>query len=143
MMYLQNIKVVQMVEPTAVATNADTSGAVDCYGFAEAAIAVMPTGTTNLPTTMKLQESAITDATGYADITGFIGGTSDSFVFTALTSNAPNVALANLDLRRRKRYIRVVLRAATATQTITAVAVLGKAKSSTLARAGMKATAAG
>lgn len=138
MMPLQNTRTVHMVEPTAVATNSDTTGAVDTLGFEEAAINIMLTGTTNLPTTMKLQESDITDATGYADITGFVGGTNDTFDFTALTSNAPNVARANLDLRKRKRYLRAVLRAATATQMSTVVAVLGKAKDSTIARSGMK-----
>lgn len=138
MMPLQNCRVVHMLEPTAVATNSDSTGAVDTLGFESAAIAVMLSGTTNLPTTMKLQESDITDATGYADITGAVGGTNDSFVFTAVTSNAPNVAVVNLDLRKRKRYIRAVLRAATATQTSTVVAVLGKAADSTVARSGMK-----
>jgi hypothetical protein len=139
MMPLQNCRIVHMLEPAAVATNSDSTGVVDTLGFEEASIAVMLTGTTNLPTTMKLQESDITDATGYADIVGAVGGTNDGFVFSALTSNAPNVAVANLDLRKRKRYIRAVLRAATATQTSTVVAVLGKAKDSTVARGGMKA----
>lgn len=75
----------------------------------------------NKPQTLKLQHSDITDATGYSDISGTVGGT-DFTIPNADTAN-PNLYKFNVNLQGKKRYIKVAYAAAT-TQTVFAVANL-------------------
>lgn len=75
----------------------------------------------NKPTVLKLQHSDITDATGYSDISGTVGGT-DFTIPNADTSN-PNLYKFNVSLQGKKRYIKAVISPAT-TQTVFAVANL-------------------
>lgn len=143
MMPLQNTRSASVLLSTAPATNADATGSVDTLGFHEAAIVVQlgpqaATGsTTSVPTTLKLQESDDDVASNYADITGFKGGTNDSFKVTAISlgTDAALILRANLDLRKRKRFLRAFFRPQTLTQPIAVTAVLGKAGDSTKARA--------
>jgi hypothetical protein len=75
----------------------------------------------NKPQTLKLQHSDTTNATDFADIAGFVGGT-DFTVPNADTSN-PNLYKFNVNLQGRKRYIRAQYSPRT-TQTVFAVANL-------------------
>jgi hypothetical protein len=75
----------------------------------------------NKPTVLKLQHSDITDATGYSDISGFVGGT-DFTIPNADTTN-PNLYKFNVNLQGKKRYIKVLVSPAT-TQTVFGVANL-------------------
>lgn len=75
----------------------------------------------NKPSVLKLQQSATTDASNYADISGFVGGT-DFTIPAADTSNA-NLYKFNIDLIGKKRYIRVLISPRT-TQVVFGVANL-------------------
>ena len=136
MMQLQNTRTAVLVASAAAATNADSTGYVDTKGFSEAQVSAVlgvAANATNIPTTLKLSESDDTEATNFSDF--LVGGTTDGFKATAVSASTSIIVRANLDLRKRKRYIKGTFRAGTGTQLITMVAVLGKAKDSTLARA--------
>lgn len=85
----------------------------------------------NKPTVLKLQESETTDATSFANIAGFIGGTDFTIpnANTAATAVLQNNYKFNVNCRSRKRYLHAVYVPAT-TQTVTVVANLGRGKTS-------------
>lgn len=123
-------------------TNAATATgeAIDTRGFDYCSITVVAATAdvvSNKPTVLKVQESAITDATGFADVSGLIGGT-DFTVANSLTS-LPNVYRLDIKLKpARKRYLRVLVSPAT-TQVISGVATLSRGENSpgTAAEAGV------
>lgn len=136
MMPLQNTRTAIVISSAAAATNADSTGIVDTKGFEEAQldfILGVAANATNVPTTMKISEADDTEATSFTDI--LVGGTTDGFGVTAVSASVSVIARANLDLRKRKRYLKATFRAGTATELITCIAVLGKAKDSSIARA--------
>lgn len=85
----------------------------------------------NKPTVLKLQEADTTDASNFADIVGFRGGTDFTIpnANTAATAVLQNNYKFDVDLRARKRYLQVVVSPQT-TQVITAIANLGRAPQS-------------
>jgi len=140
MMPLQNSATLVAIKPQSVTSGATATGVIDRLGFEEAAIDVIldsQASTTSNPSVLKLQQSDITDATGYADISGFIGdATAGGFVIPPAGAAATIVRL-NVDCRSRKRYLKVIVSPDGATQLLAAVATLGKAKTSTVARSAM------
>lgn len=103
---------------------ATASGYVDTLGFRHLNIqAWLTTGdvVSNKPSVLKLSQSDTTDASNFADLTGFIGGT-DFTIPNADTSNA-NLYMFNVDLHGRKRYIGLTVVPRT-TQTVLAVGSL-------------------
>jgi hypothetical protein len=96
----------------------------------------------NKPSVLKLQHSDITDATGYSDISGFVGGT-DFTIPNADTSN-PNLYKLNVNLIGKKRYIKVAISPRT-TQTVLGLANLfwTSEAPSTAAKAGVLALVEG
>ncbi len=108
---------------TATAANIDTVAAK--IGKASHLIIGLVAGTTNNVTnkfqTLKLQESATTDASNYSDISGTVAGT-DYTLANGLTTGA-NCIQFNLNLQGRKRYIRIQVSPRT-TQIMNAMAFL-------------------
>ena len=140
MMPLQNTATKVAIKPQSVTSGATASGYVDCLGYDEAAVDVVldsQASTTSNPSVLKLSQSDITDATGFADITGFVGDATDGFVIPAAGGAAPTVVRLNVDLRARKRYLRVQVSPDGATQMLSSVVTLGKAGDSTVARSEM------
>lgn len=82
----------------------------------------------NKPTVCKLQEADVTNASSFADIVGFRGGTDFTIpnANTAATAVLQNNYKFNVDLRGRKRYLQAVYSPQT-TQTVTVLAQLGRA----------------
>ncbi len=112
-------------------TNAATAaGNIDCRGYDFATIDVITTtsnDTTNNPSVLKLAESDDTVVSNFADITAFVGDGAGGFTIPdAVTSGDWGVKF-NVDLRYRKRYLRVSVSPVT-TQSITAIANLHKAE---------------
>ena len=145
MMPLQNTATLVAIKPQSVTSGATASGYVDCLNFNEAAVDVIldsQASTTSNPSVLKLSQSDITDATGFADITGFVGDATNGFVIPAAGTAATIVRL-NVDMRSRKRYLKVTVSPDGATQILSAVVTLGKAKTSTVARALMSGVADG
>lgn len=140
MMPLQNTATKVAIKPQSVATTATASGHVDTLGYEEAAvdIALDSAGATSSnPATLKLQEADVTNDSSFADITGFVGDATDGFTIPAADTASPQLVRLNLDLRKRKRYLRVVATPAGAAQLLAATVVLGKAKDSSIARGQM------
>lgn len=108
---------------TATATAIDTSppGKARARFLSIDIIATTADVVSNKPGTLKLQHSDITDATGYSDISGTVGGT-DFTIPNADTSN-PNIYKFNKDLHGVKRYVKAAFSPKT-TQTVFAVANL-------------------
>lgn len=104
--------------------------AVDTKGFNHLTIGVHLTtsnNATNKPSVLKLTESDTTDATNYSDITAFVGGGTGGFTIpsASTSTSTPNVYQFKVDLRGRKRYIKLACTPLT-TQSATVWAELGK-----------------
>lgn len=125
---------------TATATAIDTSpaGGPRARHMTLDIIATTANVVSNKPGTLKLQHSDITDATGYTDISGFVGGT-DFTIPNADTTN-PNMYKFNVNLQGRKRYIKAIYSPKT-TQTVFGVANLfwGDQSPTTIAKANVLA----
>lgn len=94
-----------------IASSATMEHAIDTLGFDHASIdvvfeAVAAAGTNSaVATVLKLQSS---DTNGsFADLTGYVGGTSFT-IPTPANTNVTEVIRFDLDLRGKKRYINVV-----------------------------------
>lgn len=137
---LQNTATFVAIKPQSVTSGATASVYVDCLGYSEAAVDVLldsQASTTSNPSVLKLSEADVTNSSSFADITAFVGDGASGFVVPAAGSAAPTVVRLNVDLRKRKRYLKVTVSPDGATQLIGAAVTLGKAGDSTLARAGM------
>lgn len=102
--------VMRVVDTQATAGETNTS-VIDRLGFDYAVIAIGLQGleATTAPAVVKLQESADTNASNYADVTGFVGGTSFTLptaVRTLGNTSGPTIIQMGVDLRARKRYLR-------------------------------------
>jgi hypothetical protein len=120
-------KVFVALQTTSV-TNAGTATSqnIDCAGFDFLSLDLVSTtsdNVTNKPTVLKLQEADTTDATNFADITGFRGGTDFTIPNWGTNTSTILPQKFNVDLRHRKRYIRLLVSPVT-TQSFTAVANL-------------------
>lgn len=106
-------KTVTAIVPVSV-TNAGTATgvAIDTLGYDRATIVVEASTSndaTNNESVLKLQESAITDATGFADITAFVGDTAFTIPNAVTTHDGKSRAQFQVDLTKpRKRYLRVL-----------------------------------
>jgi len=112
------------------ATNGETTTAnIDTIGFDFLTLDVHSStsnNTTNNPSTFKLSESDDTVATNFVDITRFVGDGTGGWVIPAWhtqTADAKPVKL-DVDLRHRKRYLRLTITGLT-TQDFIAIANLG------------------
>jgi hypothetical protein len=125
-----NTKSVNAILSTGATNGATVTAAIDRLGYDHMSLDVVA-GTANVVsntfTTLKLSESDITDATGYSDIAAFTGGGDDGFTIGNQLTNALNVYRFDVDLRGRKRYLKVTASPQT-TQAIIANARLSKAE---------------
>jgi hypothetical protein len=113
---------------TSTTNAATTTGNIDTLNYDFMSLDVVMTTSndaTNNPSVLKLSESDDTVVTNFADISGFVGDTDFTIPSspTAATSNIGPFATFNVDLRGRKRYIKVTVSPVT-TQVITALAQL-------------------
>lgn len=140
MLGLQNVKT-QVLIHGAAPTNAETttSATLDTQGYREVLLILTSTtsnNATNKPATLKVQESDITDATGFADIASCVGGGASGFTIpnmpTATTLNT--YAAIGGSLVGRKRYLRVLVSPVT-TQTFDLTAILSRPEQSPITAA--------
>lgn len=95
-------------------TNAGTATgrAIDTLGYDRCTITIEASTSndaTNKESVLKLQESATTDASNFADVTGFVGGTSFTIPAAETTHTGNARAQFQVDLTKpRKRYLRVI-----------------------------------
>ena len=117
-------KQVIVFAPTSTTNGATTAGTFDTLGYDYATVDLIATTTndaTNNFSVLTLSESDDTVVTNFATISGFVGDTD----FTIANGDASNPygTKLNVDLRGRKRYLRLAVTPVT-TQTLTAVANL-------------------
>jgi len=129
MIHAQDMKIVDLVLPQSIATNGTATGYVDTKGFDYCTIIVK--GDTAANATNKLHTTGILLSEGdttssYATITGQVAGT-DYTVPTPSTSVA-NFHEFGIDLRGRKRYLKISLTPLGAARIFSADALLSRAE---------------
>lgn len=133
MFFLQNTKTQILATPQSVATNATlTSGQLDCIGYDECLLHLLMSGaasTATVPGRVQIQHSDTTDATNFAAISGYTATASTSGFPTQVANSSTTSVFekAHIDLRDKKRYLRVLVDGqAGTTSFISIVAVLGR-----------------
>lgn len=129
MNHLGNIKLLHATLGTGVTNGATVTANIDRLGYDFVALAAV-FGTSNVvsnnPSTLKIGESDITDATGFSDITALVGDGVGGFVVANANTSVEHHWQFNIDCRVRKRYLRLTATPVT-TQAIAYIAALGKA----------------
>ena len=113
-----------MISPTSTTNGATTTGTVDTKGFDYAVIDVLATTSNNVTNNFSVLTLAHGDTT--SAYTAISTGDTDFTIPAADTSSAQVVAQMRVDMRARKRYLKLSASPVT-TQTITAVAHLYRA----------------
>jgi len=135
-----------MVFPLSTTSGATATGVIDTLGFDEAMIVALlntQAATSSNPSVLKLTESD--DATTYVAIAGFTGDATDGFTVPAAGTalGAGCTMPFYVDLKKRKRYLKVTISPDGATQIVGAVAIMGRAEDSTVAKALSTGTVSG
>lgn len=137
----QNIKArVALVPQTVGTATANVYGnTLDVRGFDSATFIIGARSATNssVPTLVTIEHADDTNTASFAAITSISSGLPTQINSTALT-NQDAFAVVNVDLRGKKRYLRLGLRASSNTPTMDALCVLDNA-----GQAPISATAAG
>jgi len=122
-------KQVIAISPQSVTNAATATGNIDTQGFdgyATIDIAMATSNNvTNNPSVLKLAECDTTVVTSFADITAFVGDGTGGFTIPNAVTSGVWGAKFNVDLRGRKRYLRVSISPLT-TQILSVVANLFK-----------------
>lgn len=131
MQVFQGLKHINCIAIQSCASNATvTSNTIDTLGFNELQICVMrETHSSGAFTALTIQESDSDAATSFATTTGLVAGT-DYTVADAIGGTSAAVTnvsfVANIDLRGKKRYFRVLVTPSAATGYVASHAILGK-----------------
>lgn len=127
MIHAQNTKAVLMIKPVSVATNATQTGIVDCRGFRHARIYVAldsAADATNNPAVLDLLESDDTVVTNAVTVSVADTG----WTVPAASTDTPQLVAFDVNLKKRKRYLRLRSTSAGAAQLQSAIAVLSRAE---------------
>ena len=116
-----------LLYPVSSATNATSTGTVDCVTYSQGRIEIDYGVASSDVTTLKLGECATSGGT-YTDIATFTGGdTTDGFTIpSADTSNGVMVRW-NINLRKRKRYLKLTFQNTSAATVVSSKAYLSRA----------------
>ena len=118
MIHAQNAKKGVIVIPQSVATNATASGSFDCLGYEYAEVDVIldtAAATSNNPATVTLYEGDT--STAFTAIAAFTGDdTTNGFTIPAADTSVAVIYGMFVDLRKRKRYLKLALTTAGAAQ---------------------------
>ena len=131
MQHFQGIKHINAIPIQQVASNATvTSNVIDTLGFSEMELCVFrETHATGAFSALTIQQSDDTVAANFATVTGLVAGT-DYTVGDAIggaSSTVTNISfVANVDLRGKKRYFRLLVTPSVANGYVSAHALLGK-----------------
>jgi hypothetical protein len=112
MLYLAASKTDANIGAADTATNATATHTIDCLGYGYASIDVVfePAAATTdaICRALKVEESDAS-STGYSDITALVGGGTGGFTIPTSGSRTAgsNVVRLNVDLRGKKRYLKV------------------------------------
>lgn len=107
--------IVVLMAKSFTAAGTALGGAVDVSGYDYATLDVVlgtADTTAHQPTVLKLSESDDTTTT-VTDITACVGGGAGGFTIPAADTSNPQIVKMNMDLKKRKRYLRLAVTAAT------------------------------
>ena len=112
MNHLQGTRTVASIGTADTATNATFSHVIDTLGYDYASIDIVleanAATTDALARALVLQQSDTNSDAAFANITEFVGGGTGGFTIpTTSSSSASNIVRFNLDLRGRRRFLRV------------------------------------
>ncbi len=121
MIHAQNTKVVSLITPVSVATNATSTATVSCVGFryAEVTLHLGTQTASNVDTTMTVTEGDSSTFATHADL--------------AMTTAAPDTSNAQiykwfLDLRKRKKNLKITYTSVGAARLASAFVTLSRAE---------------
>lgn len=146
----QNMKYAVMVPCQAVASNAtaqtNTVSYCDTIGYDQLTVVVqmgIAGGTNYSNAACKIQHADDTNATSFAEITGFVNGTdftTPSVSYTAVTTLTNVYAIFDVPLQGKKRYFRTVLTPSTnGSQLVSVLGILSRAEQAPTNAAGVNA----
>lgn len=131
MQHFQGLKHINAITIQSCASNATvTSNVIDTLGFSEMEICVLrETHATGAFSALTIQSSDDTVATNFATVSGLVAGT-DYTVGDAIGGTGTAVTnisfVANVDLRGKKRYFRLLVTPSAATGYVSAHVLLAK-----------------
>jgi|GEM_PF-2364282 len=137
MFSLQGVKHQNLISPQSIASNATvTSINIDTSGFSELQICVMrESHATAGFSALTIQQSDDTVASNFATVTGLVAGTdyTSASAIGGTSSSVTNVSfVANVDLRGKKRFFRVLVTPATASASVAGHVILARGSQSAL-----------
>lgn len=111
MLKAQNERIVGDVSTAAVGATATATLTVDTVGYDYASFTVMRgnNASTVFANVLKVEESD-SQSTGYADVTGLVGGAASGFAMPTIAASATASAAVvkiDVDAKARKRYLRL------------------------------------
>lgn len=121
-------KTVVAITAQSVTNAATVTGNIDRLGYDYCELDVLLAGgnaATNNPSVLKVSESDDTVVTNFADVTGLVGDTGFTIPNIGTDTEASTVVKMRLDLKKRKRYLKVTISPIT-TEVLCAVAQLGR-----------------
>ncbi|GMQ95825.1 MAG: hypothetical protein BMS9Abin14_286 [Gammaproteobacteria bacterium] len=121
-------KTVVAITGQSVTNAATVTGNIDRLGFNYCELDVLLAGgdaATNNPSVLKVSESDDTVVSNFADVTGLVGDTGFTIPNIGTDTAASTVVKFRLDLKKRKRYLKVTISPIT-TEILAAVAQLHK-----------------
>lgn len=105
-----NEKPVSVIIAASTATNATATGNIDTLGFEYCSISVVLDSTSsvsNKPAVIKVTESDDTNSSNFANITALVGGGTGGFTIPSMSSTSASIFKFDIDLKSRKRYLKV------------------------------------
>ncbi len=134
MIHAQNTKVVSLLTPQSVGTSATVSATVSCVGFdyAEVTLHLGTQTASNVDTTMTVTEGDGTTYATHADL---------AMTTVAPDTSNPQIYKWHLDLRKRKKNLKITYEAVGAARLAAASVVLSRAEQAPTTAAGRGVTA--
>lgn len=133
MIHAQNTKIVSLLTPQSVATNATASATVNCVGFeyAEVTLHLATQTAANVDTTMTITEGDATTFATHADL-----------VMTTVAPDTSNAQIYKwyLDLRKRKKNLKITYQPVGAARIASATCTLSRAEQAPTTAAGRGVT---
>lgn len=133
MIHMQNVKIDRVIKPASHASNATASGSIDTKGYSYLTLHwVMDSATaTTKPTKMAVSEGDMTSS--FASVAAFTGttntvtSTSAGWLIPAASTSATQSVKMDIDLRKRKRYLKVEWTPGTPTRPSAVIGYLSRA----------------
>ena len=134
----QNAGALTLIKAQDVGLGATAEGVIDSIGGNDLSVVWTleeQASANDKPSTMKLQESDTDEPTAYEDIPELVGDGVDGFTIPDADTVDAQTVLMNLDLNKRKRFIKALYTPTGSAQHIAVIGMLHRPSVSTEARA--------